>query len=84
MYSQVAQAYHQIGQNSCKGALFGMSSLQNVSVNQVTRYLNAPVSSVGEKLIGQLLNVEHCNTDKDQKEFVSQVVFWPEDLLPDH
>lgn len=40
---------------------------------QVARYLNAPVCDIGEDLISQLLNAEHCTTPKDQKEFVSDI-----------
>ena len=34
-------------------------------------YLNAPVSSVEEGLVRQLLTSEHCTSSKDEKEFVS-------------
>ena len=34
-------------------------------------YLNAPVSSVEEGLVRQLLTSEHCASGKDEKEFVS-------------
>ena len=34
-------------------------------------YLNAPVSSVEEGLVRQLLTSEHCTNTKEEKEFVS-------------
>ena len=43
---------------------------QGVSVESAVRYLNAAASEIGENLIQQLLVSEHCNTHKDQREFV--------------
>lgn len=34
-------------------------------------YLNAPVSSLEEGLVRQLLTNEHCTSSKEEKEFVS-------------
>ena len=34
-------------------------------------YLNAPVSSLEEGLVRQLLTSEHCTSSKEEKEFVS-------------
>ena len=39
----------------------------------MVRYLNAAASDIGEGLIQQLLVSEHCNTLKDQREFVRRL-----------
>ncbi len=39
------------------------------------RYLNGAVSEVKEELVAQLLAVEHCTSEKDQKEYVSDILY---------
>lgn len=45
--------------------------MQDIPLESVVEYLNAPVNIVDEALVRQLLASEHCTTSTDEKEFVS-------------